>query len=74
MKNIEKKKITIKCPFHEENTPSCVIDLDRNMFHCFGCGKEGKVKLSSPASKHAVMQKVLYDGNSYYLKFEVKND
>ena len=29
------------CPFHQEKTPSFSINRDRQMFHCFGCGKSG---------------------------------
>ncbi|MEI6178742.1 MAG: CHC2 zinc finger domain-containing protein, partial [Verrucomicrobiota bacterium] len=29
------------CPFHEEDTPSCMIDDDAGRFHCFGCGEAG---------------------------------
>ena len=34
-------KISVLCPYHKEKTPSCVIDLVRNKFHCLGCGAEG---------------------------------
>ncbi len=27
----------IKCPFHEDNKPSCRIYINTNTFHCFGC-------------------------------------
>ena len=37
------KKLACLCPFHEEKTPSCVIDTVRNTFKCFGCGKSGDV-------------------------------
>lgn len=40
IKNIGRKQ-SIKCPFHNEKTPSCVIYPD-NSFHCFGCGAHGK--------------------------------
>jgi len=33
----------IKCPFHQDDKPSCKIYLDTNTFHCFGCGKTGDV-------------------------------
>jgi DNA primase len=31
------------CPFHPEKTPSFTIDTNKQLFHCFGCGKGGNV-------------------------------
>jgi DNA primase len=31
------------CPFHADTTPSCSINLERNVFHCFGCNAKGSV-------------------------------
>ena len=30
-----------RCPFHEENTASFVVNPERKLFHCFGCHAGG---------------------------------
>ena len=34
----------LRCPFHEDRRPSLSVDLDKGVFHCFGCGTGGGVK------------------------------
>jgi DNA primase len=33
----------IRCPFHDDRTPSCAINLDKKLFHCFACGAQGTI-------------------------------
>ena len=29
------------CPFHEDDTPSLVVTVAKNLWHCFGCDAGG---------------------------------
>ncbi len=31
------------CPFHKEKTPSFVVNREKKIFHCFGCGEGGNL-------------------------------
>ncbi len=31
----------IRCPFHEDRTPSLCLDPGRGLWHCFGCAEGG---------------------------------
>ena len=35
---------TVVCIFHKDRTPSLSVDLERGLFHCFGCGAQGGVR------------------------------
>ena len=37
------KDYAVKCPFHEDDTPSLIITPAKNLFNCFGCGASGTV-------------------------------
>ncbi|WP_168426722.1 CHC2 zinc finger domain-containing protein [Erwinia amylovora] len=37
------RDLVLLCPFHQEQTPSCVISPAKNLYHCFGCGAAGSV-------------------------------
>src|SRR3954470_11263606 len=37
------KDRSVLCPFHDERKPSCKIELERKIFHCFGCDVKGNV-------------------------------
>lgn len=33
--------VTIECPFHVDESPSCGISLTKKIFNCFSCGRGG---------------------------------
>jgi len=54
------------CPFHNEKTPSFSVNIERQYFHCFGCGKSGDVfkfvqeieKITFPEAVRLLAQKL----------------
>ncbi|WP_173400710.1 CHC2 zinc finger domain-containing protein, partial [Alkaliflexus imshenetskii] len=51
----------IKCPFHQDDKPSCKIYPETGTFHCFGCGATGDqiefIEKYEKCSKHAAILK-----------------
>lgn len=39
----DRKQAKISCPFHEDSTPSCSINIEKGIFKCFGCEAKGNV-------------------------------
>ncbi len=37
------KEYAVNCPFHDDKTPSCMINPEKNEFNCFGCDAGGSV-------------------------------
>lgn len=52
--------LSARCPFHEDSTSSLVVEPDKNVFHCVGCGVEGGpvewvMKKSGVSFRHAAL-------------------
>jgi DNA primase len=33
----------IRCPFHDDGSPSCSVNLEKRVFHCFACNEAGTI-------------------------------
>jgi hypothetical protein len=44
--------ILVLCPFRDERTPSCSVNLTSGLFQCFGCGKGGTLVQFVAALQH----------------------
>lgn len=51
----------IRCPFHEDSTPSLTLNWEKNVYHCFGCGAKGKASdIPKAITRHQVWQQLTH--------------
>lgn len=53
------RRVSIKCPFHDERTPSCVIYPDGHLY-CFGCGTRCSDSIDFLVKMGYTFQKAIY--------------
>lgn len=59
------------CPFHQEKTPSFVVNPNKNIFKCFGCGKGGdSVSFIMEHEKFSFPEALRYLANKYHIEVE----
>lgn len=71
--NLKKSGSILKgnCPFHQEKTPSFVVNPNKNIFKCFGCGKGGdSVSFIMEHEKFSFPEALRYLANKYHIEIE----
>ena len=62
------------CPFHSEKTPSFSVSPEKNIYHCFGCGKGGNViNFVMEHEKLSFVDAVKQLANQYGIKLDWQN-
>jgi DNA primase len=71
--NLKKAGSLLKgnCPFHQEKTPSFVVNPNKNIFKCFGCGKGGdSVSFIMEHEKFSFPEALRYLAQKYHIEVE----
>jgi len=53
-------ELCIRCPFHEDNTPSLSLNVNTGRFYYFGCRAKGGDILDFVVTKEAIAIDLLY--------------
>lgn len=72
--NSHTEEISVYCPFHKETNPSCYIDLNRGIYHCFSCGRGGSIESLYKEVTGDSIYSVLGIKNNPFSSFARKNN
>lgn len=61
------------CPFHNEKTPSFHVSEERQVFHCFGCGRSGNIFQFAEQYHHLSFPEAVQDVADFF-KLDMKID
>ena len=63
------------CPFHDEKTPSFSINIDKQIYKCFGCGKGGgTINFIMDLERLDFVDAVKFLGNKYNIEVEIQHN
>ena len=63
------------CPFHDEKTPSFSINMDKQIYKCFGCGKGGgTINFIMDVERLDFIDAVKFLGNKYNINVEINHN
>ena len=61
-------EIAFCCPFHDDSTPSCSLNVKHRVFHCFGCGAKGSLALLVSKLKGVDVSTILKEQKEFSLE------
>ena len=62
------------CPFHDEKTPSFSINMDKQIYKCFGCGKGGgTINFIMDVERLDFVDALKFLGNKYNINIEINH-
>ena len=63
------------CPFHNEKTPSFSINIDKQIYKCFGCGKGGgTINFIMDVEKLDFLDAIKYLGQKYNITIDLEHN
>ena len=63
------------CPFHNEKTPSFSLNIDKQIYKCFGCGKGGgTINFIMDMQKLDFVDAIKYLGQKYNINIEIEHN
>ena len=63
------------CPFHDEKTPSFSINMDKQIYKCFGCGKGGgTINFVMDVERLDFVDALKFLGNKYNINVEIEHN
>ena len=61
------------CPFHDEKTPSFSINIDKQIYKCFGCGKGGgTINFIMDVERLDFVDSIKFLGDKYNINVEIE--